>query len=291
MEKVKKAIVTGASRGVGRGIAFALAEAGYDLVVSYSKKYDFGDKYVMEMAEEMEKRYGRTCHYIDADFYLKDTAEQFIKEAVKKLGGLDLLVNNGMKPVLGGSILDIDGDVLDNMMNSYIRSTFLMMRFACRYMVKNKIAGNVINITSGRADRALPGGGIYGGLKAAIQHASRSFALDVAPYGIRVNCVAPGYIKVRTREEYREEGWTEKAIDDMIRLEGMVPLGRPGKPEEIGNAVAWLASEKAAYITGTVLTVDGALFLPGMPEDTPTDGAEYRGWTYFKPRETDDWNV
>ena len=285
METVRKAIVTGASRGIGRGIALCLAREGYDLAVSYYSKPELA----MTLSEEIKKTYGRNCFIFQADFQSPGVAEKFIFDAVKALDGVDLLVNNGMKPVLGGSVLDLDESVIDGMLNSYLRSTFLMTREVARYMVRNNKKGNIINITSGRADRALPRGGLYGGLKAAINHATRSFALDLAPYGIRVNCVAPGYIKVRTREEYYAEGWDKKSVDDMVRLEKMVPLGRAGKPEEIGEAVAWVASEKASYMTGAVLTVDGALFLPGMPEETPNEGEELLGLTYFKRRSGKEW--
>lgn len=287
----KKAIVTGASRGIGAGIAENLAKNGYDLAISYSHKYDCGDTYAKQTMEALQEKYGCACHLFDADFKVKGAAEEFIHSAITALNGVDLLVNNGMKPELGGSILDIDPDDIEGMANSYIRSTFLMMRQTARCMVMHRIPGSIVNITSGRAERALPGGGLYGGLKACLTHASRSFALDLAPYGIRINCIAPGYIKVRTYEEYLNEGRTKKQADDMIRLEKMVPIGYPGSADDIGKAVAWIASDDAAYVTGTVLTVDGGFFLPGMPEETPNEGEEYRGWVCFKDRSSETWDI
>ena len=125
-------------------------------------------------------------------------------------------------------------------------------------MKEHNIKGNIINITSSRAQRAYPEDCVYGGIKAAVNRASQSMALDLAPYGIRVNCVAPGAVCIRTPEQIKKEGRTD--------LEGF--WERNGTPEDIGNAVVFLASEKASYITGEVLRVDGGLILPGMPEKT-----------------------
>ena len=165
----------------------------------------------------------------------------------------------------------------------HLRSNVIMMRNATRYMIRHKTAGSIVNITSSRGERAYPECGIYCGLKAGLNHAIKAFALDVSAYGIRINNVAPGATRVRTKEELakRDESdqkdyfWREEFGSDgsapigpdfWDELGEAIPLGRAGTPEDIANAVCFLASDKASYITGMTIRVDGGLILPGMPE-------------------------
>ena len=151
-----------------------------------------------------------------------------------------------------------------------------MMRGASSYFVKNKIKGNIINITSSRGQRAYPEDGIYGGLKAGLNRAIESFALDMASYGIRINNVAPGAIRIRSNEELSNQN--DIPIDFWDKLGSRIPLERCGTPDDIAQAVIFLASEKASYITGVTLRVDGGLILPGMPEIVE-QGAEAGSWS------------
>ena len=284
----KKAIITGASRGIGKGIAFSLAKDGCDLALSY---YDGGtDSYALEVKREIERTFHCRCEIFESDFQREGEAKKFARNAVRALGGVDILVNNGCNPIHGGSVLDIKEKELDGILTSFLYSNVLITREAARVMVQNKVRGNIINITSGRAVAVLPNAGLYGGMKDAITQMSRSFALDLAPYGIRVNCIAPGYIKVRTKEEMAAQGISAEEIRFRENLEKQVPLyGRAGSPEDIGNAVSWLASSKADYVTGSVVSVDGGFFLPGQREDMPFEGCEDLGWTYFKRKTGDEW--
>ena len=192
-----------------------------------------------------------------------------------ELGGLDLLVNNAGVTVFQ-SILDLEMEETQKMLNLDLLNYLVLSSKAARYMKAHEVKGCIINITSSRAERAYPGDCVYGGIKAAVNRASQSMALDLAPYGIRVNCVAPGAICIRTPEEIKAEGRTE--------LEGFweslgerIPMGRNGTPKDIGRAVVFLASENAAYITGEVLRVDGGLILPGMPEKVENDKNAWGG--------------
>ena len=154
-------------------------------------------------------------------------------------------------------------------------------------MGENNIKGNIIFISSCRGIRAFPYDELYGGLKAGLIRAIQTFALDLAPYGIRANCVSPGPIRVRTSEEMREEGVCEQEIEDLDNLWKQLPLERMGTPEDIANAVAFLASDQASYITVANLVVDGAASLPGIPENRPKEDEEFKTWCNFKRR----WRV
>lgn len=170
------------------------------------------------------------------------------------------------------SILDLTEQGVNDLIDLDLKNYLFCTQAAARVMVRNGTRGSIIQITSSRAQRAYPQDGIYGGVKAAVARASQSAALDLAPYGIRVNCVAPGAIAVRSREEL-EELAKHKAVpmDFWDKLGRRIPLERVGTPADVGEAVAFLASPEAAYITGVTLRIDGGLILPGMPESGPCD--------------------
>ena len=272
----KKAIVTGGSRGIGRGVALVLAKEGYDVAISYSTKEDAA----AAVAREIEAL-GRQCCYFQANLDEPGTANVLFDQCVEALGGLDLLVNNAGLTICE-PIQKLTEEKLDHLLNLDFRSFVLMMRNATRYMIDHGVKGNIVNITSSRGERAYPECGIYCGLKAGLNHAIKAFALDVSGYGIRINNVAPGATRVRSKEEiaaletggpmdyfWRDE-YADKSkpivTDFWDELSDAIPLMRAGTPEDIGNAVAFLASDKASYITGVTLRVDGGLILPGMPE-------------------------
>jgi len=256
----KTMLVTGGSRGIGRGIALVAASKGYDVAITYSTKKDDAE----EVAKIIQTQYGRKCVVFQASMEQEGVPVRTVEAAIQALGRLDVLVNNAGLTILD-SILDMPMEKLDLLINLNFKGYVLAAQAAARHMVEKGIKGSIINITSTRGYRAYPGDAIYGGLKSAIVRATESFALDLAPYGIRINCVAPGAIQVRFDER------TQKFYD---KLSARIPLERAGTPEDIGYAVVWLASEEASYITGTTLKVDGGLILPGMPE-----GPNYtEGW-------------
>lgn len=256
------ALVTGASRGIGRGTAWVLAEQGYDMAITHLE----GERADAEaVAERIRSEYGRSCVVLQGDLTDESTPARFVDETVAAYGRLDVLVNNAglskFEPIQSLTL-----DVTDYTYKLNFRAPLLAMQAAARHMIDQSIAGRMINITSSRAERAYPGDGVYGGLKAALARATQSIALDLAAYGIRVNCVAPGATIVREpRGEYYE------------RFGHKIPLTRMGETSDVGQAVAWLASEQSSYVTGVNLRVDGGLILPGMPEDiSPESGY---GWS------------
>ena len=267
----KKAIVTGASRGIGKGIAMCLAAEGYDLAISYASKKEEAEK----VAEQIRETYHTRCLIYQAALQEKGAGKALFDRAVADLGGLDLLVNNAGLTIFE-SLQEIKEETLDLLINLDFKNYILMMREAANYMIASGTKGNIINITSSRGEQSYPEDGLYGGLKAGLNRAICSFALDVSQYGIRINNVAPGAIRIRTREELIEGGNVAMA-DFWDELGNRIALGRSGLPEDIGHAVAFLASDKASYITGTTLRVVGGLILPGMPEMI-TEGLKPGEW-------------
>ena len=276
----KKALVTGGEYGMGRGICLVLAEEGYDIAFSYFPGVQNSEKAV-ETTKKLLAEKGAACFAFPADLSRKETAKELFEQAVSALKGLDLLVNNaGVNIPL--PVQDLTDENVDYLLTLDYRSYIMLMHYASRYMIDCEIKGNIVNVSSSRGERAYANAGIYCGIKAGLNHMVEAFALDLAPYGIRINNVAPGATRVRTKEElldmteggdtdyfWREEFKTNpEAVNDDFwdSLGRRIPLGRSGMPEDIGNAVAFLASDRASYITGVTLRVDGGLILPGMPE-------------------------
>ena len=256
------AVVTGASRGIGKGIAMALAKNGYDIGFSYRSAREEA----LKLKERIQEQTGRRCEIWYAELEKPGTGPEFVEKAAQELGGLDVFVNNaGMTRF--ESILDLTEDGVNNLIALDMKNYIFCTQAAARIMVRNHTRGSIIQITSTRAERAYPMDGIYGGVKAAITRMSESAALDLAPYGIRVNCVAPGAVAVRSKEELMEMAKHKPIpLDFWDRLGCRIPLERVGTPEDVGNAVVFLASKQAEYITGATIRVDGGLILPGIPE-------------------------
>jgi len=270
----KKAIVTGGSTGIGRGIVYCLAEAGYDVAYTY-RSNEASARAVLDSLKATVPE--GSFYMISADFSEKNAWKTMFRQAEKQLGSVALLVNNA-GVTLKDSIFDLDEEQMDCLLNVDFRSYVMLMKEAVTYMAAKGIRGNVINITSTRADRAYPGDAIYGAVKAAINRAVQSIALDVAPYGIRVNNIAPGATKRLTAEEMEAQK-DSPHVRKIGYLSERIPLKRYGLPEDMGRAVVFLASENASYITGITLKIDGGLTIPGMPE-TPEESAD--GWGAVK---------
>jgi len=260
---IKKVFITGGSRGIGRGIALVLAKGGYDVAFTYNSKLDEAKS----LAQEIEAM-GRKCFYYQAAMELPEVPQKVTEEAISDLGGIDLLVcNAGL--TRHNSLLNLDVEQIDFVYNLNFRSYLLCSNVAAKYMVKNEVKGNIIFISSTRGIRAYPEDALYGGFKAALNRAAESMALEMSHYGIRVNCVAPGATKVRGNnldEELSDNNFAKK-----------IPAGRLGTTKEIGYLVEFIASDKAQYITGVTIKIDGGLILPGMPEDKSAE-AGY-GWS------------
>lgn len=245
----RTALVTGASRGIGRGIALAMAEADYDVTICHWKD----EKNAEATASLVRAEWGRECFVLSGDLSIPDTIPMLVNKAWARMGHIDVLVNNAGISVFQGTT-DLSATVMDKLYRVNFQAPLLLMKETSNLMIEAGIGGSILNITSSRAERAYAGDAVYGGLKAALKRASESVALDLAPHRIRVNCIAPGATAVNDNVEWQK------------RMSERIPLGRMGLPADIGHIAVWLASEQASYVTGINLRADGGLILPGMPE-------------------------
>ena len=251
-QRRKTALVTGGSHNIGQGIAITLAKHGYDVMITYFSRPE-GAEDTRRAIEAL----GRKCLTMQADLSKPDGPQRVVDEAWEALSGLDLVVCNAGRDGRH-SILTATAEDMEWLFTSNYRNYTLTAGAAARYMVKNGVKGNIVFITSSRAEQAYPDDFIYGSFKAAIKRATESIALDLSAYGIRVNCVAPGavWLRANTGEDRSRNAFIQESI----------PMHRSGTPEDVGEAVAYIASDEAGYVTGITLRVDGGLILPGLME-------------------------
>lgn len=245
MEERKKALVTGASRGIGRAICEKLASEGTDIVFSYRS----GEEAAAETIRLCSK-YGVEVHGIKADVSSQEECESLIKEAVDLFGGrIDILVNNAgiTKDNLIGRMKDEDFDAV---IDVNLKGTFYMMRGVSRYMLRQR-AGRIINMSSVVGVMGNAGQVNYSASKAGVIGMTKSLARELASRQITVNAVAPGMIETDMTAEMPDSA-KEKVIES-------IPFKQMGRPEDIAEAVAFLAGDGGRYITGQVLCVDGGM--------------------------------
>jgi NAD(P)-dependent dehydrogenase (short-subunit alcohol dehydrogenase family) len=238
--KNKTAIVTGSRRGIGKGIAIALAKEGCNIIVS-----DIDQKDCEEVAKEI-KNLGVKTIDIKCDVSNKADVEELFKKTVKEFGKLDILVNNaGIFPFV--TFKDMKESDWDKVLSVNLKSVFLCSQEAAKIIPEG---GRIITISSIASIIGFEGLVHYCASKGGINAMTRALALELAPEKITVNAIAPGYIdtpgaNVSSNEEVRKQ------------TIAMIPLARMGQPEDIANAVLFLASDKADYITGQIIIVDG----------------------------------
>jgi NAD(P)-dependent dehydrogenase (short-subunit alcohol dehydrogenase family) len=243
----KVAVVTGASSGIGRATALALARAGASVVlVSRDATALSGVAAAVAGAS----------HAVAADVTADEAPARIVGGALERFGALDVLVNAA--GVIGTASTDATTDELyDRMMAINVRAPFRLMREAFPHLKARR--GNVVNISSVNGLRAFAGVAVYCSSKAALDHLSRCAALDWAPHGVRVNCVNPG---VTLTNLHRRGGMDDARYAAFLeRAKETHPLGRPGTPEEIADAVLFVASERAGWMTGDTIAVDGGRHL------------------------------
>lgn len=240
----KIAVVTGGSRGIGRAIALELGKRGAHVVVNYNSNADAAQAVVDEIIAN-----GGSASHIQADVSDEAQAQKLIKDTTTAHGKIDILVNNA-GITRDNIIMMMKPDDFDAVINTNLRSTWLCAKAAVRSMM-GKRYGRIINITSVSGIMGQAGQTNYSASKAGIIGFTKALAREVASRGITVNAVAPGFVLTDLTKDLPEELTAQ--------LNTFIPLGRWGEAQDVANAVAFLASDEASYITGHVLNVDGGM--------------------------------
>ena len=241
----KVVLVTGARRGIGRGIALTAAREGAVLALNDID----GEDELLAVATEIEALGGRVTTRL-GDVSVSAHVDSLIESVVSELGRLDVLVNNaGVESIV--PLLEITEDEWTRVTNTNLRGEFLCLQAAARQMIRASRPGAIVNIGSVQAGMVLPGRCHYAPTKRAIEALTANAASELAEHGIRVNCVHPGLIDTDMSAVVMKDREVLPAVLERIAMH------RAGEPEEIGRAVAFLASEEASYITGQSLYVDG----------------------------------
>ncbi|MFC1966918.1 SDR family NAD(P)-dependent oxidoreductase [Chloroflexota bacterium] len=242
----RKAIVTGAGKGLGKAVAIALAKAGADVVVCARTLSD-----VERTAAEI-KEFGVKGIPVKCDVRVVEDVENLFKQTLEKLGGVDVLVNNA-----GGSFqasfLDISLGGWDAIIKENLNSVFLCCKEAGKIMTKAK-KGSIISMSSlAGLQGSLANSPCYGAAKAGIINLTKTLSLLWGPYNVRVNAVAPGLIETEGAKAIK------RTPEERAKRVSNVPMGRSGTPEEVASCCLFLASDAASYVTGTTLVVTGGL--------------------------------
>ena len=238
------ALVTGASRGIGEVIAVRLAKAGARIAVNYHTGADGASRVVDDILSS-----GGDAFAIGGDVSKEDQAECMIKQTVKQLGKLDILVNNA-GITRDKLLVRMSAKEWDEVIAVNLRGAYLCMRFALPHMIRQRY-GRIVNISSVVGVSGNPGQANYAASKAGLIGVTKAMAREVASRNITVNALAPGYITTAMVERLTEEA--------QQRILDRVPMGRFGTPEDVAEAVTFLSTDAAGYITGQVIGIDGGL--------------------------------
>jgi len=244
MLKDKIAVVTGGSRGIGKAVVLTLGKEGVKVLINYRGN----ESAALETLNEL-KKIGGEGEIFKADVSVEEEVERMFNFVLEKWGKLDILVNNA-GITKDNLLIRMKNEEWDQVINTNLKGVFLCTRAAIKIMIKQR-SGKIVNISSIIGLRGNIGQANYAAAKAGIIGFTKSVAREVASRGITVNAIAPGFITTDMTEVLSEE-MKKKVLED-------IPLGRFGTPEDVANAVRFLVSDEAAYITGVVLNVDGGL--------------------------------
>lgn len=240
------AVVTGAASGIGRGTAIRFAEEGADLAIA--DRHREGLEETASAVQEL----GRRVIVRQVDVRERVQVEALMAAAVEELGGLDIVMANAGVGS-GGYFLEMTDEQYNLVMDTNMRGVYLCGQAAARLMVERGTAGSIINVASTYSEVTAPRSSIYSASKGGVRMLTKTMAVELGQYGIRVNCIGPGWIRTGMNPLTDEER--------VARILPGVPLGRVGTPRDVAGAALFLASDDAAYVTGTIIFVDGGWIL------------------------------
>jgi len=243
----KVAIVTGGKRGIGRAIALAFAEAGADVVVC-SRAIEDGE---LEAVAEEIRKLGRRSLALQVDISKKADVDNLVQRTINEFDGIDILVNNAAI-YRQAPLLELREKDWDETIDIDLKGYYFCCRAVGKRMVERK-KGNIINITSVSALKAEKKDGAYSIAKTGVVMLTRVLALELASYNIRVNAIAPGWVKTTMIEPWLND------LNFLRQIEAETPLGRIAEPDEMSGAALFLASNASSYMTGQTIIVDGGL--------------------------------
>ncbi len=245
MLKDKVILVTGGSRGIGRAIAKEVAQNGAYVIINYNRSQEKAE----EVREEIQREGGK-AEIVKFDVSCEIEVEKAIKNIIKEKGRIDGLVNNA--GVTMNSLLPLTKrEKVEELVKINLFGTIFCSKHVLKAMLKN--GGSIVNITSVVGETGNPGQSVYAAAKGGIISFTKALAREVAPKGVRVNAVSPGYITTEMTESLPEKVKGE--------IKKLIPMGRFGSPEEVAAAVIFLLSDMSQYITGEVIKVNGGLYM------------------------------
>jgi len=243
--KDKVALITGASRGIGRGIAEVFAEEGAHVAVNY-----IGSAEKAEEVASWVRAKDRRAMTVQGDVAKRKDVEAMVDRVWRELGPIDVLVNNaGIETIV--PFLELTDDQWTRLTDVNLRGNWLCSQVYCRRATAEKRKGSIVNIGSIQAAKVLPGRTHYAPAKLAIEALTRNMSAEMTPLGIRVNCIHPGLIDTDMT------AWVMQRPDLLPGILAQISLGRAGQPQEIGRVAAFFASDEASYLTGQSIHVDG----------------------------------
>jgi glucose 1-dehydrogenase/3-oxoacyl-[acyl-carrier protein] reductase len=241
----KVALITGASRGIGKGIAEVFAEEGADVVVNYVASATAAEQVAAWVRDQ-----GRRAIALKADVANRAEVEAMIERAWNELGPLDILVNNaGIETIV--PFLELTDEQWTRLTDVNLRGEWLCSQVFCRRVIAAGRKGVIVNVGSVQAGKVLPGRTHYAPTKLGLEALTRNMSAEMTPLGIRVNCIHPGLFDTDMT------AWVMKRPDLLPGILAQISLGRPGEPRECGTVAAFLASDEASYVTGQSFYVDG----------------------------------